>query len=476
MKENTLNTKELKELLDKASAKDKVLNLYTTKRDNKILLKAQYKNGSKDDKFELISKKNLAITEFKENNEAYIFLDEKFEDYDDLVSLIDNVIVKRSRNYQIDIASFVNGKIKIEDALKAFYSRIIFYYADLFNKKKEQATKNEYSFLLANDSWKELANKYAIIAMNRNICRNLQVMPENYCTSEQLADYIKADFEELKDVKVSVLDKKQIKEIKMNLILAVNRGSTYEPRVVVLEYNGNPKSKDKVVVIGKGITFDTGGVNTKGYHMEGMKYDMSGSVIAAYALKSVAQLKIKKNMAVVMCITDNRLDGDAALPENLYESMSGLSVEVTDTDAEGRLVMADGLYYGATILNATTLIDVGTLTGAVLRTLGATYSGIWSTEDDNWKVMEQAGNVAHEKVWRLPFHEDYNEPNTESIVADLNNYNSSEKSDSNTAAMFLKQFTNMVPYIHCDVAGTADLGGKPQGVLIDTLVEFVNLK
>lgn len=451
-------------------------NFYTTQRDEKMLLKAKFANAPICKRTDKINKKHGHITEFIHDNEAVIYLDDKYEDYDDLVEIIDNHIVTRQRNYQINIKTFVNEKISIEDVLKAFYSRIIFYQAQLFNIKKTQPKKNNYTFLLEDDSLKELANKYEIIALNRNKCRNLQVMPENYCNSEQLAEFIKKDFEKLDNVKVTVLNKKEIEKLGMNLLLAVNRGSTHEPRVVVLEYNGDSSSNEKTVIIGKGITFDTGGVNTKGYHMEGMKYDMSGSVIAAYALKSIAELKLKKNIAAVLCITDNRLDGDAVLPENVYKSMSGISVEVTDTDAEGRLVMADGLYYGASVLKATTLIDVATLTGAVLRTLGITYSGIWSTDENNWKIMEKAGKLTHEKIWRLPLHKDFHEPNEESITADLNNYNNDEKSDSNTAAMFLKQFTNNIPYIHCDIAGTADIKGKPQGVLIDTLVEFVNLK
>ncbi|WP_027334647.1 M17 family metallopeptidase [Mycoplasmopsis felifaucium] len=451
-------------------------NLYSTKRDEKILLKAQFKGLNVNEDYEILAKKNGQITELLDKKLAYIYLDEKFEDYDDLVSIIDTKILTKGRDYQIDLSTFVDDKLKIEDVLKAFYSRVIFESAELFNIKKEVPKKNIYSFLMPDDSLLELAKKYEIIALNRNKCRNLQVMPENYCNSEQLAEFIKNDFKTVENVSVKILKKKDIKKFGMNLILAVNRGSTHEPRVVVIEYKGDPWNGKKTVIIGKGITFDTGGVNTKGYHMEGMKYDMSGSVIAAYALKSVAELKLKKNVAVVMCITDNRLDGDAALPENVYKSMSGISVEITDTDAEGRLVMADGLTYGAKVLNATTLVDVATLTGAVLRALGSTYSGIWSTNDQNWDIFNKAAQKAHEKVWRMPLHDDFHEPNTESIMADLQNYNNSEKSDCNTAAMFLKQFTEEVPYIHCDVAGTADLKGKPQGVLIDTLVEFISLK
>nr|WP_051586209.1 M17 family metallopeptidase [Mycoplasmopsis lipofaciens] len=367
---------------------------YLTERDNKILLKAFFKNRSNKEYENVIDQINCkkgSFTNFFDKQEALFFLKKEYETYDELVELIDTYIVNSKREYQIDLESFVTNKINIHDVLKAFTSRIIFHSHILFNRKKEKQNKIVFSFLLRDETLKNEFLKYEIIANNRNKCRDLQVMPENFCNSEKLADFIVDDFKNIDNLKVSVLDKKQIEKLKMGLLLSVNKGSTFEPRVVVIEYNGNPNSKDKIVYVGKGITFDTGGVNTKGYHMEGMKYDMSGSVIIAYALKSMAQLKIQKNVAAIMMITDNRLDGDASLPENVYESMSGLTVEVVDTDAEGRLVLADGLYYGAKVLNATTLVDVATLTGTMLTALGTSYSGIYSTSDKNWKIFEEAG-------------------------------------------------------------------------------------
>ena len=134
----------------------------------------------------------------------------------------------------------------------------------------------------------------------------------------------------------------------MDLLLSVNKGSVYEPRVVIIEYKGDPKSSEKTVYVGKGITFDSGGYSLKPpKFMLGMKYDMSGSAIVASAMKAIAQLKPKKNISAIMCITDNRINGDASLPDSVYTSMSGKTVEVNNTDAEGRLVLADGLYYGA---------------------------------------------------------------------------------------------------------------------------------
>ncbi|AIA29375.1 leucyl aminopeptidase [Mycoplasmopsis californica] len=446
---------------------------YFTEKNDSFLLKAVYFDDALNNSY--IAKKDGFITEIIEQKEAYIYIEKKL-DYFALTKIIKEKILTHKRNLQIDIHSFVRDGLSITDVLKAFYSSVIFYEANLFNKKKEESQKQSFTFLLNSEEWIELSEKYRIIAENKNAVRDLQIKPENFCNSESLAEHINKEFSHNKDLKITILNKEEINNLNMGLLLSVNKGSTHEPRVVIVEYNGNPHSNEKLVYVGKGITFDTGGMNTKGYHMEGMKFDMSGSVIVAYAVKAIAELKIKKNVAAIMCITDNRQDGDASLPENVYESMANISVEVTDTDAEGRLVLADGLYYGATKLNATTLVDVATLTGAMSRTLGSVYSGIYSTDDKNWELFSQAAKNGYEKVWRMPMHEDFHEPNTASLVADLNNFNNDETSDHNTAAMFLKEFTNNVPFIHCDIAGTADIKGKPMGVLVDTLVEFALLK
>ncbi|WP_029906208.1 M17 family metallopeptidase [Mycoplasmopsis opalescens] len=444
---------------------------------NEIILKACFESSKNDyANSELFLAKNGLITEFLDKNQAYIYIEKDFKTYDDLIKIIDqNIISKANRDYVIDVLSFVNSELHSEDVVHAFANRILFYEAKLWNMKNKADEKKNFGLFISNDCYEELLDDYKIIFEARDKARSLQIMPENYCTSVMLAQYVEEDLKNIKGLKVTVLDQKQIEELKMGLLLSVNRGSTHEPRVVVIEYNGNPSSDKKISFVGKGITFDTGGMNTKGYDMEGMKFDMSGSAIVAYALKAMAQLQLKVNVAAVMCITDNRQDGDASLPENVYTSMSGKTVEVTDTDAEGRLVLADGIFYSAEKLKATTIVDVATLTGAVVKALGQDYSGVWSTSETNWKLFEKSAQKAHEKVWRMPLHDDFHEPNEASLVADLNNYNNDEKSDSNTAAMFLKQFTKDVPYIHCDVAGTADLSGKPQGVLVNTLVEFAKI-
>lgn len=427
-----------------------------------------------------VKKENGSFLIDKSTNKAYLYFEEKKYNYFELKKQISKIFAVDS-NIDIDLKSFVKNDLSEQNLIRLLISDFNFNEAKLFkrNKKSEKVEEEkEFSINVVVENfsqYKELINEVTVISQAVNDCRNLQIMPENFLNSEVLAEKIADDFKNIENLKVRVLTKAQIRELNMGLLLSVNKGSTHEPRVVVVEYKNNPESKEHNVYVGKGITFDTGGVNTKGYHMGGMKFDMSGSVIVAYAVKAMAQLKLKVNASAVMMITDNRLANDASLPENIYESMSGKWVEVTDTDAEGRLVLADGLYYGASELKATQLVDVATLTGSLSYALGSVYTGIWSTDDEKWELFNQAANASYEKVWRMPLHEDFHKSNKESKVADLNNYSSSSKSDSNSAAMFLKEFTNDVPYIHCDVAFTADIKGEPQGVLIPTLVEFAKL-
>lgn len=427
-----------------------------------------------------VKKENGSFLIDKSTNKAYLYFEEQKYNYFELKKQISKIFAVDS-NIDIDLKSFVKNHLSEQNLIRLLISDFNFNEAKLFKRnKKSEKVEEEKEFtinvVVENFSqYKELINEVTVISQAVNDCRNLQIMPENFLNSEVLAEKIADDFKNIENLKVRVLTKAQIRELNMGLLLSVNKGSTHEPRVVVVEYKNNPESKEHNVYVGKGITFDTGGVNTKGYHMGGMKFDMSGSVIVAYAVKAMAQLKLKVNASAVMMITDNRLANDASLPENIYESMSGKWVEVTDTDAEGRLVLADGLYYGASELKATQLVDVATLTGSLSYALGSVYTGIWSTDDKKWELFNQAANSSYEKVWRMPLHEDFHKSNKESKVADLNNYSSSSKSDSNSAAMFLKEFTNDVPYIHCDVAFTADIKGEPQGVLIPTLVEFAKL-
>ncbi|MGP1451704.1 MAG: M17 family metallopeptidase [Metamycoplasmataceae bacterium] len=446
----------------------------STSKTKDVVLKAIYKGDKLPQN--LIEKANK-ITEFLDKNEAYVYLDEasKFG-YVEFYAFIKNLINDASRNYLVDLKTFVNEKLNLNEIIDAFVKAYNFVNADIYEvKTAEKEQKFElipYVEKLTSEQ-EETFKKAVIISEAQNFARNLQVTPPNICNSEYLAEQIVKDFSKVKGLKVTVLNKTEIEKEKMGLLLSVNRGSVYEPRVVIVEYNGNPSSKEKTVYVGKGITFDSGGYSLKPPRsMLGMKFDMSGSVIVASAVKAIAQLKGKQNVAAIMCITDNRVNGDASLPDSVWKSMSGKTVEINNTDAEGRLVLADGLYYGATKLKATRLVDVATLTGAIVSALGQTYSGIWATSDQAWEDILKASENQHELLWRMPFDDAFIKNIKDSKVADMKNTDLSGQAGSCSAAMFLKEFTNGVEYIHCDIAGTADIDEVPQGVLVKTLTEM----
>lgn len=426
----------------------------------------------------LVAKTNK-ITEYLSEKKAYIYLGKRSDfDYDAAYDLALSLGKNVPRNYQIELSSFTSDKLSLEEVVDAFVKGINFSRANLYNVKTFTKKENPYhiSLLVQKPSQSVLNafNKALILVKSQNWARNLGIMPPNELNSEVLASYVEKDFKKYHNLSVKVLKRQEIEKHKMGLLLSVNRGSTFEPRVVVIEYIGNPKSKEKTVFVGKGITYDSGGYNIKtGLHMNGMKYDMGGAAVVASVMKTISQLQPKTNVAAIMCITDNRVNGDASMPDCVWTSMSGKTVEINNTDAEGRLVMADGLYFGATQLKATRLIDVATLTGAMIRALGDTYTGVWSTTDKSWKEVQQAADKQHELVWRMPFDEDYEEYMKGSLVADLKNTDFTGKAGSCSAAMFLKEFTNNVEYLHFDIAGTCDVDSQPMFAMTKTLAELV---
>ncbi|TQC51477.1 leucyl aminopeptidase family protein [Mycoplasmopsis mucosicanis] len=455
-----------------------LFNKISQQRNDFVLLKAIFKEDTKP---EYLIEKNAVITEYLSKNEAYAYLGEKSKlTFESLVKFFQTTIKSLPRSYQFDVESFVTENVCAGRVMKAYIKALFFEKAKLYNLKSDQ---KECEYVLepykkeVSEQLTKTIEKALILAEATNYARNLQVTPPNVLNSELLAKTVAEDFKEYKNLKVTVLNKAEIEKLGMGLLLSVNRGSMYEARVVVIEYNGNPSSEEKTVLVGKGITFDSGGYSLKpSRSMLGMKYDMSGSVIVASTLKAIAQLKPAKNFAAIMCITDNRVNGDASLPDSVWKSMNGKSVEINNTDAEGRLVLADGITYAVRNLKATRIIDVATLTGAIVVALGHTYSGVWATSEKAWSDISKAAKNANELIWRMPFDEAFAQNIKKSVVADLKNTDLSGNAGSCSAAMFLKEFTEDVEYIHIDIAGTADINEVPQGPMVKTLTELALLE
>ncbi|WP_322935282.1 leucyl aminopeptidase family protein [Mycoplasmopsis felis] len=444
-------------------------------KNNMMLLRAVFKGDELPQN--LVEKANK-VTEYFDKNEAVVFLgEEKNYNYDTVFNFAKTLFTNQVRDLQIDLDSFVKGQVCIPCVTKAFTHAYNYVNADIYSAKTSPKPERYQISLLSKEPTQryEGALKEANVLSDAvNYARNLQILPPNICNSEYLAETVLKDLSEYKNLKISVLTKKEIQELGMGLLLSVNRGSMYEPRVVVIEYNGNPESSEKTVYVGKGITFDSGGYSLKpSRSLIGMKFDMSGSVFVASAMKAIAQLQPKTNVSAIMCITDNRVNGDASLPDSVWKSMNGKTVEINNTDAEGRLVMADGITYAVRNLKATRIVDVATLTGAILVALGSTYTGVWSTTEKGWEELSKAANEQHELVWRMPLDDAFGKEIKNSVIADLKNTDlSGAGGGSSSAAMFLKEFTEGVEYIHLDVAGTAEQGGRPTGVMVKTLVQL----
>ncbi|MGY6172607.1 M17 family metallopeptidase [Candidatus Mycoplasma pogonae] len=446
-------------------------------RTDNFLLKAVFKGDSAPAS---VLEKKFHFTENADKKEAYLFLGEKDKFDKTAAREVAEILSKAARGYDVDLVTFVTDKVPAEYLVKVLQERYMYNNAELFSAKTSPKPEiHDLVVFKSNESlpcFKMLKERTSVLLDAVNFARNLQKTPPNICNSEWLADRYVEELKKYPELKVTVLDKAQIEAEKMGLFLSVNRGSMYQPRLVVVEYNGNPESKEKTVIVGKGITFDSGGYNLKtGGHMLNMKYDMSGSAIAAATLKAVAQLKPKANFAAVLPLTDNRVNGDASLPDTVWVSKSGKSVEINNTDAEGRLILADGMTYALENLKATRVVTVATLTGAILVALGETFTGAWATDDQDWKLLLEAAESEDELVWRMPLHEDFAQNIRKSEIADLKNTDLSGKGGSNSAAMFLKEFAKDAKFVHLDVAGTADAAQKPTGVLVKTLAKLASL-
>ncbi|NDB84398.1 MAG: leucyl aminopeptidase [Alphaproteobacteria bacterium] len=269
-------------------------------------------------------------------------------------------------------------------------------------------------------------------------------------------------------VEVEVIGESEMKSMGMNALLGVGQGSVKESRLVVMKYNGAGNDGAPIVLVGKGVTFDTGGISIKpSRNMGDMKYDMAGSAAVFGTILSVASRKDKVNLVGIVGLVENMPGGNAQRPGDVVTSMSGKTIEILDTDAEGRLVLADALWYGEEKFKPKFMIDLATLTGAITISLASAYAGLFSNNDELAKNLIDAGNESGERLWRMPLDEMYDKM-IESPIADVANLGSpAGHAGSSTAAQFLQKFVNNVPWAHLDIASVAnsskDLPTAPKG-------------
>lgn len=330
-----------------------------------------------------------------------------------------------------------------------------------FERHKAETIKDEAAVLLKSarligvsaEALKE-AERAMLIAEGVYVARDLINTNADEADPQHLAALAKSWGKTFAKVKTTVFDRKRIEKEKMDLLLAVGRGSHVDPAFIMMEYKGDPRSKEHTVLVGKGVTYDTGGLNLKptGF-MEDMKCDMSGAAVVFGTLYAAVKLGLKKNITVVVAATENAIGAHAYKPGDVYGSYQGKTVEIGNTDAEGRLTLADALAYSVKNLKPTRVINLATLTGAMVVALGEEVTGMMSNNDDLANQLYDSGQSTYERVWRLPLYEEYREQ-LKSDVADIKNC-SGRDAGSITAGIFLQEFVGEIPWAHLDIAGTA---------------------
>ncbi len=301
-----------------------------------------------------------------------------------------------------------------------------------------------------------------VAAEAQNRSRDLQGTPANFATPAFLAERAGEIAAGSDTLSVEVFGRAELEENGMGGLVAVGQGSAEEPKLIVLRYAGGG-SGSKLAFVGKGVTFDTGGISLKpGAGMHEMKMDMSGGAAVLEAVAAIAELGLPLDLLAVVPTTENMPSGTAIKPGDVITQYNGVTVEVNNTDAEGRLILADALAY-AVEQGAERIVDLATLTGAVEVALGSTYAGLISNDDALAAEVTEAGEVTGELVWRLPLHPEYKEL-MKGTVADLSNLGKKRKAGTITAASFLEEFVGETPWAHLDIAGTSwDVGREYVG-------------
>jgi leucyl aminopeptidase len=299
------------------------------------------------------------------------------------------------------------------------------------------------------------------VAQGVALGRELGNLPANYCTPTYLGDEAKRLAKAFKHIKVDVLDRRAIEKLGMGSFLSVTNGSAQPPRFIILRYEGAAASQAPLVLVGKGITFDTGGISLKpGAGMDEMKFDMGGAASVLGTFRALAELKPKANVIGLIPACENMPSGTATKPGDVVTSMSGQTIEVLNTDAEGRLILCDALTYAERFKPAA-VVDIATLTGACVVALGNVHSGLFSADDQLADALLNAGKQAQDTAWRMPLDDEYGD-SLKSNFADMGNVGGRE-GGAVTAAVFLSKFTKAYRWAHLDIAGTAWKGGGAKG-------------
>jgi len=359
---------------------------------------------------------------------------------------IDNLLILGSN------ASSIKSKIKLDEFLHG--AELKSYEFNLYKTKKKNKIINFNILKSKNIINQKTKSKLSAILSGVNFTRDLVSEPGNILHPDEYAKRLV----KLKKygLKIVVYDEKKLKKLGLNALVGVGQGSIRGSYLVTIEWNGAKSKSKPLAFVGKGVCFDTGGISLKpARFMEEMTYDMAGSAVVAGLMKNFALRKAKINAVGVVGLVENMPGGNAQRPGDVVKSYSGKTIEILNTDAEGRLVLADALSFTEKKFKPEFMVDLATLTGAIIVCLGEEYAGLFSNDDNISKKIFEAGEKVEEKVWRLPLHKNYDKL-MNSKTADVQNINYAGGAGSITAAQFLQRFIlNKTPWVHLDIAGMA---------------------
>jgi leucyl aminopeptidase len=425
------------------------------------------------------SKRILFVGLGKEKNLTFEKLRDSFG------KLFKEVTKNKLQEAAILLDSFVTEKMGSLDAAHAVSEAFALatYQFEGYKQKSNEPEKNikeltVYSEVSDKDEIESSLMVGFAFGKGTNSARTLVNIPGNLLTATDIANYAK-ELAEKYNFEVEILEKEEIGKLGMGAFLAVNQGSTEPPKMIVLKYQGKEQWEDVIGLVGKGITFDTGGYSIKTKDgIVGMKTDMGGAAAVLGAMEIIGELKPEQNVVAVIPSTDNMISGSAFKPDDVITSMSGKTIEVLNTDAEGRLVLADAVTY-ALHHGANYLVDVATLTGGVITALGLHTTGAMTNNELLYEQVFEASFEAGEPMWQLPLFEKDKERVRNSKIADLNN-SPGREGHAIVAGAFIGEFAEKTPWVHLDIAGTAttskeyDLGpAGATGVMTRTLALFV---
>ncbi len=356
---------------------------------------------------------------------------------------------------------------KVRMAVEAAHQTI--YSFNQLKTKKEEPRRPLRKLTFNVPSRKELTigeqaiNHGLAVAAGMDKCRDVANMPPNICTPRYLADQAHALAEKYAQLEVTTVEEKEMAELGMNAYLAVGRGSEHESVLTLMHYKGAADDQAPIVLVGKGLTFDSGGISIKpSANMDEMKYDMGGAASVFGTVKTVCELGLPIHLVAVVAAAENMPDGGATRPGDIVKTLSGQTVEILNTDAEGRLVLCDALTYVQQKYKPHTVIDIATLTGACVIALGSHAQAVYANDDVLRESLLEAGQDTGDRGWPMPLWEDY-QSQLDSPFADMQNIGG-PKGGSITAACFLHRFARDVNWAHLDIAGTAWIsGGKDKG-------------